>query len=90
MSSATPEALEFSPAQKLIVWYVNWRGVREVRHIDAQQLWFGSTKWHPTPQWLLTGRDLDKDELRDFAVKDMEPVQEAARLPFPPTRPPRP
>lgn len=68
------ETLEFAPKQRLVVWYTNWRGVRALRRIDAQQLWFGSTAQHPAPQWLLTGRDLDKDELRDFAVKDMEPL----------------
>ena len=29
---------------------------------------FGSTQWHPEPQWLLQAWDVDKDAERDFAL----------------------
>jgi hypothetical protein len=33
--------------------------------------WYGSTEWHPEPQWLLKARDVAKGAERDFAIKDI-------------------
>jgi predicted DNA-binding transcriptional regulator YafY len=54
--------------------YVNWRGEKEHRRVDAVRIWFGSTKWHTESQWFLHGVDLEKQEVRDFAMKDMSDV----------------
>jgi hypothetical protein len=43
--------------------------------LEPVQVWFGSTQWHPEPQWFLNARDLEKREYRDFALKDMRPVE---------------
>ena len=32
---------------------------------------FSSTEWHKEEQWLLKALDLDKNEDRDFAIKDI-------------------
>ncbi|TSD89161.1 hypothetical protein FFK22_009010 [Mycobacterium sp. KBS0706] len=32
---------------------------------------FGSTEWHPEPQWLLRAFDVEKQAEREFAMKDM-------------------
>lgn len=54
--------------------YRNWRGETAPRRIGAMSVWFGSTEWHPEPQWFLRGLDLDKHEVRDFALRDMADV----------------
>lgn len=51
--------------------YTNWRGKFEQRTIRPRKVWFGKTDWHPEPQWLLTGFDVEKDAERDFAIKDI-------------------
>lgn len=51
--------------------YTNWRGECGVRHAIPRKVWFGSTEWHPEPQWLLTAFDVEKKAERDFALVDM-------------------
>jgi hypothetical protein len=66
--------------------YTNWRGETSRRMIIPRRVWFGSTDWHPEPQWLLKAIDTEKGEMRDFALKDFGgpvapvTVQEAARV----------
>lgn len=66
----TPDSLEFG--------YTNWRGEFGMRRAQPIRLYYGSTEWHPEPQWLLEAMDLGKGERRTFAVKDMQPTQAAA------------
>lgn len=53
--------------------YTNHAGVRSLRRImpDTYGLQFGSSEWHPEPQYLLTAHDFDRDDSRTFAVKDI-------------------
>lgn len=55
------------------VGYTNHRGETSRRRIRPISLWYGTTEWHSMPQWLLEAHDLDKDEHRTFALKDMRP-----------------
>ena len=57
--------------------YLNYRRSQAHRRVGIISVWFGSTEWHPEPQWLLHGIDLEKMETRDFAMKDMSDVQVA-------------
>lgn len=57
--------------------YTNYRGEKSVRHVHVINLRWGATEWHPEPQWLLKAYDLDKGAVREFAVKDMQPVGKA-------------
>lgn len=66
----TPDPLEFG--------YTNWRGERGNRRVQPTRLYYGSTEWHPEPQWLLEAIDLDKGEVRAFAVKDIGSASPAA------------
>lgn len=50
--------------------YTNWRGETSVRRIIPKSVRFGSTEWHPEPQWLLLAWDADKQADREFALKD--------------------
>ena len=55
----------------LQIVYTHYRGETATRHIVPQRLWFGSTSWHPDPQWLLDAVDVGKDVERSFALKDI-------------------
>jgi len=77
-----------SSQDQLAFEYVNWsayakasadkKGERGVRRVKPIKLWWGSTQWHPEPQWLLKAMDLDKDAERDFAVKEIVKFMSAA------------
>lgn len=54
--------------------YTNWKGETAIRQIQPMQLWYGATEFHPEPQMLLTALDIKKNQFRDFAVKDIKPV----------------
>lgn len=49
--------------------YTNHRGERRTRRVLPAKIWFGSTEFHPEPQWLLQAYDLEKGKDRDFAIK---------------------
>lgn len=51
--------------------YTNWRGETAQRIIIPDSIYFGSTQWHPEPQWLLRALDVEKQAMRDFAMKDI-------------------
>ncbi len=51
--------------------YRNHRGEEAERRVRPIRLWFGSTSWHPSPQWLLEGFDLDRQATRDYAMANM-------------------
>ena len=60
-----------SSKKQLVFEYINWEGVRGVRSVVPIELYWGKTQWHPKEQWLLKAMDLDKEEERTFAVKDI-------------------
>jgi predicted DNA-binding transcriptional regulator YafY len=51
--------------------YTNYKGQTANRKIVPHSIHFGKTEFHPQPQWLLTATDIDKNELRVFALKDI-------------------
>jgi hypothetical protein len=59
---------ERSVACRVTINYTNWRGERGARLILPRTIHFGSNQWHPDPQWLLTAYDIDKKDVRDFAM----------------------
>ena len=54
--------------------YTNWKGERRWRRVLPQSLWYGTTSYHPTPQWFIRAVDLEKNAVRDFADKDLHGV----------------
>ena len=56
------------PEQELKIDYTNWRGERRERLIQPLDLYFTSDQWHTTPQWLIRAVDVEKGEVRNFAV----------------------
>jgi len=68
------EAWPWSMGTRWTVLYTNWRGETAIRNLDFYSLRFGTSQWHPEPQWLVAGFDLDTSTQREFALKDMRPV----------------
>jgi predicted DNA-binding transcriptional regulator YafY len=60
-----------TPMTSISFVYTNWKGETRLRQVVPQRIWFGSTEYHQEPQWLLQGLDVQKDEVRDFALKDI-------------------
>jgi hypothetical protein len=55
--------------------YFNWKGIKGHRKVLVTMFHYGSTEYHPEEQWLLEGVDMDKGEVRIFAMKDMSNVK---------------
>lgn len=64
---AAPDSHKQSPIE---IIYTNHRGITDKRTIIPGMMWFGSTEWHPEPQWLIKAWDVEKQAERDFALKD--------------------
>lgn len=65
-------------APPLEIGYTNYRGEFAVRCIVPISFWYGSTDWHPDPQWLVKAYDADKGAERDFAFKDFSALTSPA------------
>lgn len=51
--------------------YKNWRGETGRRRAEPRSIRFGTSPYHTEPQWLMSAIDLDKGQLREFAMRDM-------------------
>jgi predicted DNA-binding transcriptional regulator YafY len=52
--------------------YTNYRDEARIRHVLPLTVWYGSTQWHPEPQWLLKALDMENQEERDFALRHIQ------------------
>jgi len=53
----------------VLIDYTNWRFERRKRCIYPLSIRFGTSKWHPQPQWLLTATDMDDGgKQKEFAM----------------------
>lgn len=68
-----------SAAQRVVIDYVNWRGVREKRLITPMRTWFGTSKYHAEDgdQWFIAAYDHDRRAYRDFAVSSIISTERA-------------
>lgn len=66
-----PTVTDTSARQLVKIVYTNYRHETTVRTIIPERVWFGSTEWHPEPQWLLNAIDVEKGEQRSFAMSDI-------------------
>ena len=57
--------------EKLKFYYINWKGEKSLRTVQDPKFWFGETQYHKCKQWLIRAYDLQKQDFRDFAVKDI-------------------
>lgn len=60
-----------TPHRHANIDYTNWRGERYWRKILPIAIWHGTTEWHHEPQWFLRAMDIEKGELRDFAMTNI-------------------
>lgn len=51
--------------------YTNYRGEASERHAVPISIRYGSSQYHKDEQWLMLARDLEKNEDREFAMRDM-------------------
>lgn len=51
--------------------YTNYKQVRSERAVIPLVFFFGSTEHHEEDQWLILAFDVDKQEERTFAMKDI-------------------
>lgn len=58
-------------AQSILVTYTNYRGKISSRQITPRTMFWGSTEYHPEPQWLMKAYDHGKRAMRTFALRDM-------------------
>lgn len=54
--------------------YRNHRGEVAQRRAIFHAMSFGTTEWHPEPQWLVEATCLDRGGRRLFALRDMTDV----------------
>lgn len=64
--------MDFELEKAVRILYTSYKGERGYRSIIPEKVWFGSTEWHKEDQWLLDALDLEKNALRNFAMKDIE------------------
>lgn len=57
--------------EEVQILYRNWRGEIDYRKVLPKKIYYGSSKWHAEVQWLLVADDLEKNEERHFALKDI-------------------
>lgn len=60
--------------------YKNYRGETSEREVIVHHVRNISTEWHPEKQWILTALDVEKNQLRDFAMRDMSNVRPTPTL----------
>lgn len=65
-----PESIQLKRSIK--VQYTNWRGETTMRTIVPIELYWGKTKWHNEAQWLLKVWDIDRNDYREYAFKDIK------------------
>lgn len=52
--------------------YKNWKGETSVRRVQpVGNLYWGQTEYHKEDQWLFDVWDLDKEDHRTYAFKDI-------------------
>lgn len=72
MKKNDPGETEYDVSREVLILYTNYKGVTSTRRIIPKQIWFGSTEWHQTSQWLLDAYDLEKKDDRSFAMSDIQ------------------
>ena len=63
--------LELDPNLEFSFLYKNWKGEVSLRRVIAVKLELTSTEWHQEKQFILFAYDLDKQDIRGFAIADI-------------------
>jgi predicted DNA-binding transcriptional regulator YafY len=54
--------------------YINHEGRKGQRRALIRNIRWGTSDWYATPQWLLLCWDLDKQDMREFALANMSNI----------------
>lgn len=57
--------------QEVEIDYTNYRDERSMHRIRPVEIYWGKTKWHKEPQWLLRAFNVWKEAYRTYAMKDI-------------------
>jgi hypothetical protein len=79
-ASGTSDSQPARDERSLRVRYRNHRGETAERTITPWGIEWGSTDFHPEPQWLLTCLDHDRHAARTYALKDCDFAAHEAAL----------
>ena len=66
------------PRKEVLIDYTNWRGVRSLRRIVPMQIVYANDEWHPDTQWILEAIDVEKGEMRFFALTSIHSWKSSA------------
>ena len=58
--------------KKVTILYTNYKGETRYREIIPKSIEFKATNWHKEEQWILNAYDLEKEDDRGFALKDIK------------------
>ena len=69
VAALPPFAVAMQPVfEPIMVDYTNYKGERSIRRIFPTNMFYGTTEYHPQPQYLLTVHDFDKKDQRIYAL----------------------
>jgi len=51
--------------------YKNYKGEISKRYVLPMELWYGTTPYHTEAQWLLKAFDINKNDYRNFSLKEI-------------------
>lgn len=71
-------------SRPLYFLYRNHEGKVATRRVTSPNVYHGCTRHHPEPQWLLRAFDLDRQAMRDFALRGVLAFYGDAEPPPPP------
>jgi hypothetical protein len=54
--------------------YTNHKLETEWRRAQVERFWYGSSSFHTGDQWFMRALDVDRNEYRNFALRDMKIV----------------
>jgi predicted DNA-binding transcriptional regulator YafY len=57
--------------REVILDYTNYRGERKQYRVEPIAMCYGENDYHPGLQWLLEAKDLTRNVMRTFAMKDV-------------------
>jgi predicted DNA-binding transcriptional regulator YafY len=69
------EILEVKSGMTIAFHYKNWQGISAVRTCEVIGFYYGQNEWHKENQFLLKGLDLEKNQERTFAIRDMSDLR---------------
>lgn len=79
MNRQTHSELTLYTANTIIHFrYTNHKLETESRRARIMSVWYGTSEYHQGEQWFLMARDLDRDAIRNFAMRDMTGVTTVA------------